>query len=394
MPLYSFEAVSESNRKIKGSIDADNLQDAKLKLMRQKIAVLSVSLISEKEMRLVLTKKELLSFTREMERLLQADLPLFEALSALEEKYRSHKIHTLLLDLCAKVRSGQSLSKALLHHPDIFDVLYVSMISNAEKTGSLSYAFQEIGTLLSKQEEIKKQMISAFLYPSLLALFCLVIMSSLLFFVIPSLKELFEGRDLHPFTQLVFACSDAACRSKFLLLALLTGFTALGIYFFSSSLAKKAFFSWLGKLPLFKGFLAKIALVRFCRASATLLEGGVPVIEAFSQARAVMDHSMLEKVIVRAEEKMMEGLPLHKAFENEALIPPLIPRMIAIAEQGGRLSSVMKQVSQIYEAELESTFSYFASLAQPILLLILGGLIGFVLLSVLLPLTDVSSFVD
>ncbi len=220
MPLYCFEAVSETGKKIKGSIDADHLQDAKLRLSRRQIAVLSVSLISEKEMRLVLTKKELLSLTREMERLLQAGLPLFEALSALEEKYRSQKIHKLLLDLCDKVRSGQSLSASLLSHPGIFDVLYVSMIANAEKTGSLIHALQEISLLLSRQLQVKKQIVSAFLYPSLLALFCFVIMSSLLFFVIPSLKELFEGRDLHPFTQFVFACSDFACRSKVFLMLL------------------------------------------------------------------------------------------------------------------------------------------------------------------------------
>jgi general secretion pathway protein F/type IV pilus assembly protein PilC len=147
------------------------------------------------------------------------------------------------------------------------------------------------------------------------------------------------------------------------------------------------------RLPFVKTLLAKIAFVRFCRAAATLLEGGLPAVAAFSQARAVMKHPILERVVASAEEKLSQGEPLHAPFQDHPLIPPLVPRMIAIAQQGGKLPFMMQQISQIYEDELESLLTHFATMAQPILLLVLGGIVGFVLLSVLLPLTDVSSFV-
>jgi general secretion pathway protein F len=148
------------------------------------------------------------------------------------------------------------------------------------------------------------------------------------------------------------------------------------------------------KLPWTRTLLAKTAFVRFCRAVATLLEGGIPAIAAFAQGKAVLHHAELEKVILDAEKKILQGEALHIPFQNHPLIPPLVPRMIAIAQQGGNLSLMMRHIAEIYEEELDAYLLRFASLAQPILLLILGGLIGFVLLAVLLPLTDVSAFVS
>lgn len=393
MPLYQYEAVTERGKKTFGSVDADSLQDAKMKLVRRQIAVIKIDILSEKQLKTFLKKKDLLALTSEISRLLQAGLPLFEALSALEEKYRGQKTHRLLLDLCDKVRSGQSFSQALGRHRDTFDLLFISMVANSEKTGRLSAALEEIAFLLGRQIKIRKQIISALLYPALLASFCMVILSSLLFFVIPSLRELFDGRDLHPFTRIVFACSAFACNAKgFIAICFILSVSG-GIYLFSSSQGKKQFSTFASKLPFVKGLLAKIAFVRFCRATATLLDGGLPAMTAFAQARSVMRHPVLEEVIARAEEKISEGEPLHVPFQNHPLIPPLVPRMIAIAQQGGKLPFMMQQIAQIYEDELETYLSHFASMAQPILLLVLGGLVGFVLLSVLLPLTDVSSFV-
>ncbi len=392
MPLYRYLALTGRGKKISGTVDADNIQEAKLKLIRREIAAIRIDPLSEKQKKTALSKAEVLNLTRELTRLLQAGLPLFESLSALEEKYQGQKPHRFLLDLCDRVRSGQSFSQSLASHPGSFDLLYVGMVANAEKTGRLSSALNELAQLLSRQIEVKKQLVSALMYPALLSGFCLVVLSSLLFFVIPSLRELFDGRDLHPFTRIVFAASALACNGKTVLL------------FFCLSLAGAAAFAyvspkWRGKLsrlsyqlPFLKTLFAKVAFVRFCRAAATLLEGGLPVIAAFSQARIVMKHPLLEAVVLEAEEKISQGEPLYAPFQNHPLIPSLIPRMLGIAEEGGKLPFMMGQIAQIYEEELERSLAHFTTVAQPVLLLVLGAIIGFVLLSVLIPLTDVSSF--
>ena len=371
MPLYRYQAIGEKGKKVSGTVDADSLQDAKLKLIRRQIALIRLELLQEKDIGVKLKKKELLALTREMTRLLQAGIPLFETLSALEEKYRGQKMHTLLLDLCDQVRGGRSFSDALMRHKKVFDILFTAMVSNAEKTGTLAQALEDISLLLSRQIHMQKQLLSALLYPCLLGTFCLVVLSSLLFFVIPSLKELFDERNLHPFTRIVFATSEFACKAKGYLLFALLSLVGGGIYLIAFPKGKKTAARIASHLPWIKTILAKIAFVRFCRASATLLE----------------------KVVMQAEVKLSEGQPLHAPFQNHPLIPPLVPRMMAIAQQGGRLPYMMQQIAQIYEEELETLLAHFTAMAQPILLLVLGGIIGFVLLSVLLPLTDVSSFV-
>lgn len=392
MPLFEYQAISEHGKKISATIDADSMQDAKFKLIRRQVAVLRISSLDEKKIKDRLPKGELLNLTREMGRLLHAGLPLFETLSALEEKYRGQKPHRLLLNLCDQVRSGSSFSLALSKHPQTFDILFVSMIANAEKTGRLSAALSELADLLNRQIQVKKQITSALIYPALLTGFCLVVLSSLLFYVIPSLKELFDGRNLHPFTQIVFATSQFACDFKGALALLLAFLISASFFAFLNAAWKEKIFSLALRLPYLKSFFAKVAFVRFCRAVATLLEGGVPLIQAFSQARLLMKHPLLEKIVAQAEEKISQGASIHGSFQNHPLIPPLIPRMISIAEEGGKLPFMMKQIAQIYEEELEKTLTHFATVAQPVLLLVLGTIIGFVLISVLLPLTDVSSF--
>ncbi|HSX13437.1 MAG TPA: type II secretion system F family protein [Chlamydiales bacterium] len=394
MALFQYVALNEKGKKIFGSIQADSLSDAKQKLVRRQTIVLTVDPLSEKQLRTVLSKKDLLTLTSEIARLLQAGLPLYEALAALEEKYRGQKTHKLLLDLCDKVLSGQSFSQAISQHRDCFDLLFISMVANAEKTGRLGVALDEISNLLDRQIKVRKQIVSALIYPALLSGFCCVILSALLFFVVPSLKELFEGRDLHPFSKLVFACSHFACQAKSELFVFLIAIAGMTGFCLSTAKRRQKLISIMSCIPLIRSFLAKIAFVRFCRATATLLEGGIPAMTAFAQARTVMRHPVLEAVIAKAEEKISEGEPLHVPFQNHPLIPPLVPRMIAIATQAGKLPFMMSQISQIYEDELETHLTRFATLAQPILLLILGGIVGFVLLAVLLPLTDVSSFVN
>ncbi|MBM3184414.1 MAG: type II secretion system F family protein, partial [Chlamydiae bacterium] len=186
MPFYRYQAVGEEGKKISAIIDAENLQDAKQKLIKRQIVVIQIKEVDEKELSKPLGKSDVLAITRELARLLQAGLPLFEALSALEEKYRNQKSHKTLLDLCEGVKTGHSFSRALSRHQTSFDVLYISMVANAEKTGKLGECLEELSKLMEKSLRLRKQVLSALLYPSLLAVFCLVVLSSLLFFVIPS----------------------------------------------------------------------------------------------------------------------------------------------------------------------------------------------------------------
>lgn len=392
MPLYEYQALSEKGKKYRAMIDAKSLKEAETKLFVQKRRVFSLRQVKEKGEKEALNKEELLQFTREISRLLQASLPLYEALCALREKYSAQKIQRLLLFLADQIQSGSSFAMALAKRPKSFDLLYVSMVLNGEKSGTLKESLEELSDLIGRQIAIKKQLVSALLYPALLFSFCFIVLFSLFFYVIPSLKDLFDGRDLHPFTKVVFSISDFVNAYQGSLFLLAMGSILGGLIGLSRPAFRKKGRKIACRLPFFKKVLERVALVRFSRAMATLLDGGVPILEAIDQAKDVMKHPLLEEAMERVKAGVEEGEKIYSCFEKEAVVPPLIPRMVAIAEEGGSLPFMMKQIGGIYEEELERMLTRFGSAIQPVLLLVLGCIIGFVLLSVLLPLTDVSSF--
>lgn len=393
MPLFRYVALNQRGKRIKGVIDADNLEAAKEKL--RKLSVMTVQITAQKEKEVLsLSSDLLLAFTRDLAQLLHAGLPLYESLLTIEEKYRSHRVHPLFLDLCDRLKGGSSLSSALRRYPKTFDGIYLAMILAGEQSGSLERSLQQLSQLISRQSKLKKQLVASMAYPALLGVFCLIVIGSLLFFVIPSMQELFEGRALHPLTQTVLGVSVFVNTH---LVALLVSFGIVvsgGVLFSKSSQGRQMIQKALLKLPFFKSLVVQTGLIRFCRACSLLLSGGVPLVEALALSRQVMRQALLQKVIEDAEKRVVEGAHLSDQFKSAPFIPPLVSRMLAIAEETGQMAPMMYNIAEIYDEELDRNLQQITGLLQPFLLLILGGIVGVVLLSILLPLTDVSSFLQ
>jgi general secretion pathway protein F len=390
---FRYAGFLPNGKKRKGFINADDLLDAKHKLLHAQFLLTKIEDCSPKKSP-SLSKSEVLIFTRELSKLLKAGLPLFEALVSLEEKYQGHKFHPVLIDLCAAVKEGRSFSKALARHASCFDRLYLCMIENAESTGSLSQALDELSQLTSKSLSLKKQLLAALLYPSLLASFCLAVLGTLLFYIIPSLADLFEGRSLHPFTAFILALSKWVNVNKgALILALLAVACSVMICFFSKK-GKNVLFSLSLRIPVLGSLMSKVALARFCRSCSALLHSGLPFLESLRLGRKVIRHPPIEKVLEDAEMNLLRGGNVSAVLQASPHIPSLFVRMLSLAEISGNLPVMMLHLSEIYEEELEKSFSKITQMAQPILLLFFGAVIGLVLLSVLMPLTDVGSFLE
>jgi general secretion pathway protein F len=394
MPLFRYCAVSPEGKMIKGVIDADSLPVAKERLRKQQIMVTALSALKSKEDHLVLPPAMILSFTRELAQLLKAGLPLYESLLTIEEKHRRHKAHPLFLDLCDHLKEGSSLSAALKRYPATFDRIYLSMVQVAEQSGNLAAIFDQLGELIARQQKLKKQLVSALAYPSFLALFCSCIVCGLMFFVVPSMKELFEDRELHPVTSLVLAVSNWL-NSHLVFLTFLFSSLLLGGVYVLKSKRGRAFLSELSfKIPFVKTLLLHSALVRFCRALAMLLSGGVPLLESLGLSRNVVKNPLMETAILSAQNRVEQGERLSAAFKGAPLIPPLVMRMLALSEETGKMGDAFFNLAAIYDEELEKHLALLSSFLQPVLLITLGAIVGLVVLAILLPLTDVSSFVS
>lgn len=393
MPLYEFQALTKKGKKQTGQVNAESLFSAKNKLKKTDLIILSIH--KQKKNQSVLVKKqEILSFTRELAKLLEAGLPLFECLSAVEEKSQGQKIHTIVLDLMEKVKQGDSLSSALELHQKNFDPLYIQMVKSGEKSGKLQEVLQEISSLISKQMILKKKIIRAVSYPTLLMGFSFLILFALFFFIIPSLEPLFEDRELHAFTSCILFISRTLIAHQ-TTLSLLSSLGLCFLLFFSKSdFCKEKFYHFLLKIPSIKDLLIKFAFIRFCRSSSTLLEAGVPLLDTLDLAKNMLSQPTLIQLIKRARKGILAGSSLSKELSKSPYVPHFVVRMILISEKSGKSPEMLRHISQIYEEEFDSSLEKITALLQPILMLLIGIIVGVVLLSVLLPLTDVSSFID
>jgi len=394
MSLFQYVAVNGSNKKIKGIIDASYLLDAQQKLIKKSYVLLKIHPLKIETITKNITSKDVLQFTRELAKLLSASLPLYDALASLEEKYRSKKIHSVILCLCDKVKAGDSFSNALSEFSTIFDKLYCSIVANAEKVGNLSEAFNELTLILTNQLSVKKKIVSTLTYPFILTLFCFFVLLSLFFFVIPSLAELFEEREVHFFTKIILSISQWLNEKK-LFLFTLSAVSILSVYLLALTKTFKTYFQGIVlKVPLIGDILRKLAIIRFSRSLSALLEGGVSFIYALRSAIKVMKHAYLEDRLKEVENKMLEGASFSAELEKIPLIPSFMIRMVSIAEKSGNLPFILKQVAEIEEEDLSNNLSQLTSIIQPVILLFLGLIVGVVLLAVLIPLTDVSSFIN
>lgn len=394
MPLYRYHALARDGKKTAGVIHADSYEVARELLHKQKVYVVKLLKYKDKAQALHLPGTLLIAFTRDLSQLLKAGLPLYESLLAIEEKYRAHKAHPLFLDVCDKVKHGKTLSSALSTYPKTFDQIYISMIASAEETGSLPATFLQLEQLISKQHKLKKQLISSMIYPLFLLSFCCVVVVALFFFLIPSMQQLFEGRTLHPMTQCVLSTSVFLREHGFILTIGIFITVTGSVIFLSREQGKRMLQKGFLKIPILNRMITQAVLVRFCRALSVMLSGSVSLIEALKLSKKIMNNPLFEEVITRAEVKVMQGGTLSEELGKSPLIPSLVIRMLSISEETGNASEMLHNIADIYEEELEKGLTRFTSLLQPVMLLFLAVVVGVVILSILLPLTDVGSFLN
>lgn len=393
MALFQYSALNPNGKKKIGLINADSIEQAKEHLREQNILVTKLIPYNKQLKGQILPPALLLNLTRDLHVLLRAGLPLYDSLLTLQEKYLRTKAYSLLLNLCDQVKEGHHLSEALACYPKIFDTVYISMVKVGEESGSLVESFHELSKLITRSQGLKKKIMTAMIYPIFLFSFCLMVIGALFFLLIPSMQELFEGRTLHPLTQSVLATSSFLNENIFLIFSLLAILILLIIFFMKQKAGKTFREKLLLRIPLIEQLITKAVMVRFSRVFSVLLRGGISLLDSLRLSKLVMHHDLFEEVMTQVESKVIEGKKLSEELKNSPLIPQMVTRMTAIAEESGNMGKMMQHVSEIYEEDLERSLTQITSFLQPVILLFLGVVVAIILLAVLLPLTDVSSMI-
>lgn len=392
MPIYQYQSLDSAGKKRTGMVEGQNERDARERLREKGLMVTKLTSKSKTSSRQNLKGENLLGFTILLGQLLNAGIPLYESLVTIEEEYRHEPFHRVIMSLCEQVKSGASLSQAMGHFPESFDKLYRSMIEAGEAAGALPVILERLTQLLTKQNQLKKKIGTAMIYPIVLASFALLVIALMLGFVVPSIEAIFAERQLNGFTEFVMGLSRFVRTWWWVYMPLLAALGIWGFYKLRSPAGKLWLEKVLLRTPFMRTLLIQTAVSRFCRTMGTLQQGGVTMIDSIRLAREVMQNATLEEEVKVAEAKIIEGSSLSSELSRSRLIPQMVPRMLSVGEEAGSLVTMLNKVAEIYEEEMEKSLDRVMALAQPVILIVMGIVIGMVLLAILLPLTDVSSF--
>ncbi len=395
MATFIYKAISTNGKRSRGLIDAHSLAEAKEKVKTQGILLLD---IQETKAKSPSTSSQfdfeaLVLFTTQLSQLIQAQVPLHESLIALEEQARGEKYHGIIEALTDRIKRGQSFSKSLGEFPDSFPPLFRAAVQAGESAGALGMCLEKIALFYQKSNRVRKQLVSALIYPVTLFVLLIVAFSILMGFVIPALEGLFEGKALPPFTSLILSLSHFFTTTWPILLCALLG-SGVAFYFWLKRNGMKRIEKQLMKLPIIGSFIIHSSLGRFATTLSMLLSGGIPLAQAIDLAKEALYNKTLEESISSARDKMIEGSRFSTEIGSIKQIPPLFSRMFRIGEETGRLDPILEEVGKMYEEEADRLLNRTLSLLQPALLLIMGVMVGSTLLAILLPLSDFSSGFD
>ncbi len=432
MPIYEWRGYDARGKGTTGVVDADSPREARLKLRRQSILVTTLdetrggrkrlpvlrrgqgpsawrdskrSDLAERVQKALvrargreggrISKKrleEVYTFTRQLATLLKAGIPLTEALRAIIEQTDNKRLNVLYRDLREQIAQGKPTADALAAYPEYFDGLYVSMVRSGEAAGRLDEVLERLSTFIQNQTRVRNKVQAALAYPVIMLIIGVLVVATLMVMVVPKITTMLEARgQVLPLPTRILQGASAFLVGYWwaLVLAVVFGLLVLNLVY-SSPRGRLAIDRRLLRLPVVGDLLTKQALARFAQTFATLLRSGVPVVRCLEVTRTVLGNRLLEQTIDDVREKILEGADIATPIKKSGVFPPLVGYMIAVGEQSGELDSMMDQVGEAYQEEVEIATQKFTSLIEPILIVVLAVLVGFIVLSILWPVLQMS----
>ena len=332
--------------------------------------------------------------TRQLATLVRAGIPLFESLNALIEQLEKESLRRAITAVREQVREGTSFAKALEAHPGIFPPLYVNMVRAGEASGTLEAVLDRLTQFMESQAKLKGKVVGALAYPALMVIIGVTLISVLMVAVVPNVKAIFAsvGQALPWYTELLIFTSDMAAGYWWLALLLGFGGGALFQRWRRTPAGKLRWDTLLLGIPLFGKLIQMLSVARFARTLATLLSAGVALLTAMDIVRSVLGNAALEKVISDAIGSIREGQSIADPLKRSGRFPPMVTHMIAIGEKSGQLEEMLENVADAYDAAVETRVQMLTSLLEPMMIVVMGGAVGFIAMSILMPLIQMSSF--
>ncbi len=407
MPMFVYKCLNASGKAVKGSRDADSEKALRAQLRKEGLFLQEVRLSSEKgkglqrEVEISFLNKvspmAIAVFTRQLATLLKAGVPLTESLAAigdqLQSDRRQKKLAALVFTVRRTVNEGRSLADALIAHPREFDEFFVSMVRSGEAAGNLDEVLFQLAGFLERNQKLKDKVSGAMTYPIIMVFITAGMVGLLMTTVVPNVVTVFEdsGQTLPIYTRFLISVSDIVGSSWYwMILGLVAAVWGFRKWKRSDS-GRHVWDRFLLRIPLVGELVRILSIARFSSTLGTMLHSGVPILQSLEISKSVMGNTRLQEVVDDVAVAVREGESMARVMERSKEFPPLVSHMVAIGEKSGQLEQMLNNIALAYNNEVETTLSKLTSVLEPLMILLMGGMVGFIVMSILMPIMQMNN---
>lgn len=373
---------------MRGEVVAENEDDARRKLQRRGIKPLRISKVKATRNKRI-SQQDITVFTRQLATMMKAGLPLMQAFEIVARGHSNPAMTQLLMTIRSDVEQGSSMGKAFAKHPKYFDRFYCNLISAGEAGGVLEHLLDKLALYKEKTQAIKKKVKSALTYPIAVIVVAIALVLVMMMFVLPSFGKIYEGMgaELPWLTQQMMNLSDFFVAYGWVIILALVGSVVAFVKIHERSPAvQKRVDAWLLKMPIFGSIVRKATIARWARTTASLFAAGVPLVEALDSVAGAAGNILYEEATREIRSKVNQGMSLTSGMQSTELFPNMVLQMASIGEESGSLDDMLNKAAEFYEDEVDNAVAQLSSLMEPIIMVVLGSIIGVILVAMYLPL--------
>lgn len=399
MPTFTYVARTRDGKKQSGSLSAENRQALMRSLQTQGLVPESVKQnnVRRKRRNIKVKQQEILVFTRQLSTIVNAGLPLLQGLDILAEQMDDPRFSRVCQEIASDVEGGESFSEALKKHPRIFSDLYVSMVRSGEASGNLDGVLLQLADYMEAMAELKRRIRSAMTYPVVAFGMIILIAAGLIMFVVPQFEEIFGSFDAKlPGPTLALIHVSNILRS-FYAFVVVAAFAAVvfGIKLYArTDVGRLQLHTVMLRLPVFGKLLRKVAISRFTRTLSTLTRSGVAILAALEIAERTAGNEVFARVVRNAGDCVRRGETLAEPLARSGEFPAMVTRMIGVGEKTGALETMLSKISDFYDSEVKAAVDGLTSLIEPILIMLMGIVVGSIVVALFMPILQLSSLVQ
>jgi len=401
MPAFAYKAIDKKGNEMSGIVDAENETLAIAEVKNLGYFPLKIYESTKRAERRAKKKKrgisefyiggvknkELVIFTRQLSTLIDAGLPLLRGLNILHAQLKPSKLRDTIEEMIEDIQAGTTFSEALAKHPKIFDRLYVNMVRAGEIGGMLEVVLNRLADYAEKRQALKRRVRGAMIYPIAVMLIASGVVGFLMVKVVPVFAAIYEDFEsaLPGPTQLLVDVSNFMVTSWWLFLVYISGTLIFFKIIFKIPIVQRLRDRIVLKVPLIKGLVVKIAVARFSRTLGTLIASGVPILQALKIVKETIGNVVIQGAIDQVHDSIREGETIAAPLEESGVFPPMVVNMIDVGEETGSLDAMLMKVADTYDAEVEAAVSALLTMMEPMIIVFLGGIVGYIVVALYLP---------